>query len=145
MNLQCPQCQSEGTQKLSLAVEGGTFSTSGQTIGVGVAGQGVGAFGASSKGKSVSKTAVKYAEPEKLPTVQGPLAIMVVAGVASLFFGSSAITVGLWIAGAAMVLCFLNNVFSYPKEHAAWDAKYICMRCAHVFDPAADSEDVLDA
>ena len=140
MNLQCPKCQSESTQKLSLAVEGGTFNSTGQTIGVGVSNSGVGAFGGASKGKSVSKTAEKYAEPEKLPTIQGPLAIMVAAGVCSLFFGSSAITVGLWIAGIAMVLCFLNNVFSFPKEHAVWDAKYICQRCAHVFTPSSVGE-----
>ena len=140
MNLQCPKCESESTQKLSLAVEGGTFNTSGKTIGVGVGGSGVGAFGGASKEKSVSKTAEKYAEPEKLPTIQGPLAIMLVAGVCSLFLGSGAITVGLWIAVAAMVMCFLNNVFSFPKQHAAWDAKYICQRCAHVFTQGSDEE-----
>lgn len=123
MNLQCPQCQSDHTQKLSLAVEGGTFSSTGQTLGVGVSGSGAGAFGATSKGKSVSKTAEKHAEPEKLPAIRGPLAIMLLAGLASLFFGSGAITVGLWIAGCSMVFCLLYNMFIYRGEHREWDAE----------------------
>lgn len=135
MNLQCQQCQSDSTQKLSLAVDAGTFRTTGQTIGVGASGSGVGVFGGSSKGKSVSKTAEKYAEPDKAPTIQGPLAIMVVAGVVSIFAGSGAITVGLWVAGIAMAFCLWYNFSSFPAEHAAWDAKYMCLRCGHVFTP----------
>jgi hypothetical protein len=141
MNLQCPKCQSENTQKLSLAVEGGTFNTSGKTLGVGVGGAGVGAFGGASKGKSVSKTAEKYAEPEKLPAILGPLGIMLLAGLVSIFVGGSAITVGLWLAGVTMVLSFIHNFFVFPKEHAAWDAKYICQRCAHVFELGGDEAD----
>jgi hypothetical protein len=60
---------------------------------------------------------------------------MVVAGIVSIFVGGSAITVGLWVAGVSMILSFVYNFFAFPKEHAAWDAKYICQRCAHVFTP----------
>lgn len=145
MNLQCQQCQSDSTQKLSLAVEAGTFKTTGQTIGVGIGGSGAGVFGGSSKGKSVSKTAEKYAEPEKAPAIQGPLAIMVVAGVISIFAGSAAITVGLWVAGIAMVFCLWHNFSRFPAEHAAWDAKYMCLRCGHVFTPVAPRDGVAPA
>jgi hypothetical protein len=135
LKLVCPNCGSDNTQKLSLAVEGGTFKSGGTTFGLGGAGRSAGVFAASSKGSSTSKLAEKHAAPEKLPVIGGFFAIMVVAVVAAVFVGGAAIQWGFWVGIAASILSFINNVKNYPKEFVIWDAKYLCLRCSEVYTP----------
>jgi len=135
LKLACPKCGSDNTQKLSLAVEGGTFKNDGTTFGVGGVGRSAGVFAAASQGSSTSKLAQKHAAPEKMPPIQMFFAIMICSVIAALFFGAAAVVWGFWIGIGVSILCIVNNVKSYPKEFAAWDAKYLCLRCSEVYTP----------
>ncbi len=135
MNLDCSNCHSENTQKLSLIVNNGTMDNKSQTAGLGFAGSGLGLGVAASKGTSTSKLAKQYAEPEKMPVIGGFFAIMMLSLIATIFFGSIAIEVGVYIGIAVSALSLLNNLKSYPKQYASWDAKFICLKCSTVFTP----------
>lgn len=136
MQLGCPKCGSENTQKLSLVVEAGTFTSSSFSFGVGGAGKSMGVLGASTSGSSTSKIAKKFAAPEKAPAIRGFIAIMIFAAVAAVFIGKVAIIVGFWIGVVLAILALAYNLSMFPGEFAEWDAKYICLRCAEVFTPS---------
>lgn len=140
MELSCPKCRSENTQKLSLAVEGGTFSTKGLTVGVGAAKGGAGLMAASTKGSSTSKLAQKHEAPEKVPVIRGGLSIIAIAWAVSLFAGSWAFTLGCLIAAVAAVWGWKYNFIDYGRELTEWNAKYLCLRCSEVFTPCAEAE-----
>lgn len=140
MKLECPKCGSENTQKLSLAVEAGTFSSNSFSFGIGGAGTSMGVLGASTSGASTSKMAQKFAAPEKMPVIGGFLAIMLLAAIAAFFFGGIAITVGFWIGVVAAILALAYNLTSFPREFAEWNAKFLCLRCAEVFTPRVTTE-----
>jgi len=137
MNLDCASCNSDNTQKLSLIVHSGTMENKSQTTGLGIASGGLGVGIGSTKGTSTSKLAKQYEEPEKMPVIRGFIAIMFFSLIAALFFGSSAIQIGFYIGIVAVIFSIFHNVKLYPKEHAEWDAKYICLKCSTVFDPKA--------
>lgn len=141
MILACPKCSSDNTQKLSLAVEGGTFSNSGVTVGVGAARGGAGLMAASTKGSSTSKLAQKHEAPEKVPVIRGGLSIIVIGWIVSLFAGSWASAVGCLIAAMLAVLGWKYNFKDFPRELAEWNAKYLCLRCSEVFTPAEHMSD----
>lgn len=133
--LTCPKCRSDNTQKLSLAVEGGTFSNRAITIGAGVANAGAGLGAGSTKGTSTSKLAQRHEAPQKIPVIRGGLSILIVAWVVALLAGPWAMTLGYLIAAVAAVWGWIYNFRFYPKEMAAWDAQYLCLRCSEVFEP----------
>lgn len=153
MNLNCPNCGNENTQKLSLAVASGTFSNRSVSMGAGFTGSGVGVGGGASRGTSTSKFAEQYAEPQKMQPIKMFIAVLILAGFAALFVGSIAITIGFWVGILASLLSIYNNVKVYPREHAEWNSKFLCHRCSMVFTPsvevvaetAADKEGQLSA
>ena len=130
----CPQCESENTQKLSLAVESGTHKTSSGGVGLGLTGAGLGVIGGKTRGRSVSKTAQKYAEPEKAPIIGGFFAALFFAGIAAAFFGWQAFQIGFWIAVILTAFAIFYNLKVYPTEKAEWDSKFICLRCSAIFE-----------
>jgi hypothetical protein len=136
MDLSCPQCKSDNTQKLSLLVEGGTSKISTTTFGVGGAAGHMAVGGASTKGVSVSKLAEKQAAPTKVPVISGSLAILFVAWLISVFAGPTAMTIGYVLVAAVVVFGWRYNWTKYPSEYAEWDKKFICMRCSNVFEAA---------
>jgi len=138
MDLACPKCGSDNTQKLSLAVEGGTFSNRGMTVGVGATGGGAGLMAASTKGSSTSKLAQKHEAPEKLPGIRGGLVIAVIAWIVSLFVGSWAFALGCLIAASAAIWATVYNFKYYPGDLTEWNAKFLCLRCSEVFTPESD-------
>jgi hypothetical protein len=141
MDLTCPNCRSDNTQKLSLAVEGGTFTSRGTTVGVGATGKGAGIMAASTKGASTSQLAEKHAAPEKLHPIGAGIGIVIIAWIVSLFAGETAFTIGCFIAGIAAVWGFKYNLKDYPRELAEWNQKFLCLRCSHVFAPQSNASD----
>ena len=135
LQLKCPSCGSHNTQRLSIAVEGSTFSNQGTTFGAGVNGGRIGVLAASTKGLSKSKLAEKYAAPEKTPTIRGFLSIIIIAWIISLFAGALAFQIGFWIAAVAAVYSIYHNAKIYPREFEEWSAKYLCLRCSEVYAP----------
>lgn len=141
MEFNCPSCGSESTQKLSLAVAGGTFSNQSVSMGAGLTGTGVGVGGVTTKGTSTSKFAEKNAEPEKLPPIRTFIAVLIFSGFVALFVGGAALQVGFWLGLLAVAFCIYNNVKLFPREHAEWDSKFLCQRCSTIFVPKAKVEE----
>lgn len=140
LELQCTKCGSDNTQKLSLAVEGGTFSGSSFSIGAGGSRNGGGMFGASTTGSSKSHLAEKYAAPEKLPVIGAFFLVMLFAAIAAIFVGYAAIEIGVILATLLALRSFRKNQKYYPTALAEWQARYICLRCSEVFTPGLDQE-----
>lgn len=145
MDLACPKCRSDNTQKLSLAVEGGTFSSKATTLGVGASGGGAGLMAASTNGSSTSQLAQKHAAPTKAPAISGGVGIVVVAWIASLFIGNWVFAVGCLLAAACAIWGWKYNFKDYPRELAEWNAKYLCMRCSDLFTPGAGPAETIAA
>ena len=137
MNLTCPNCRSDNTQKLSLAVEGGTFSSKATTVGIGATGGGAGLMAASTSGSSTSTLAQKHAAPEKWPVISGGIGIVAVSWVASLFAGHWAFLFGCGLTAILAIFGWKYNFKDYPRELAEWNAQYLCLRCSEVFTPGA--------
>ena len=132
MQLSCPLCKSDHTQKLSLLVEGGTSKTSTTTFGVGGVGGNLAAGGALSSGVSISKLAEKYKAPEKTPVIRLSLAILFFAWLISLFAGATAMTIGYLLVVVVAVSGWRYNWTKFGGQFAKWDAKFICLRCSNV-------------
>lgn len=141
MDLACPNCRSDNTQKLSLAVEGGTFSSNATTVGVGATGGGAGLMAASTSGSSTSMLAQKHAAPEKWPVISGGIGIIAVSWIASLFLGNWAFLSGCGLAAILAIFGWKYNFKDYRRELAEWNAKYLCMRCSGVFTPGGGPAD----
>ncbi|MDR7257786.1 hypothetical protein J2X47_001966 [Sphingomonas sp. BE270] len=135
MTLHCPSCGSDSTQKLSLFVRSGTFSAQSDTIGAGAGGGHLGLAIASTKTKTSSHAAKEHAEPIAQP-VLGPLAgVAFIALMIWIFWAAipAAVLIGLGALGAASILH--DNLTKLPQRHRDWMQKFICLRCATVFEP----------
>lgn len=134
LDLSCPRCGSENTQKLSLAVQAGTSTV---TTASALVGGSSGHFGqglAITGGTSASQLAKEYAEPRRKMVFLPILLALPAAAFLALFH---------WFIGLVILMPFLLKGwvnFSYnrmvqPQRHAEWNAKFICLRCANVFQP----------
>lgn len=141
MDLVCPKCRSDNTQKLSLAVEGGTFSSKATTVGIGAARGGAGLMAASTSGASTSKLAQKYAAPEKTPAISAGLVIAFISWIISLFTGHWVFVWGCGFAAVCAIWGLKYNFKDYPRELSEWNAKYLCLRCSDVFTPDANTSE----
>lgn len=110
MNLNCPKCQSENTQKITSVVSSGTTHTSGSTSSTSIVTTGTAVGVASSSGSvnatSTTELARKLAEPSK--KYDGYLAILIVASPFVFFFSAAC---GAFIA--FKVLWFKPSVWDF--------------------------------
>ena len=126
-NYECPNCQSENIQKLSLAVMHGTKSVS--FLGIGGASGGAG--GGGMFGTSQSALAELNSPPKEKSSVWWSIGI-VIFGLSSLTLNPIPIFLflgccfGLWAAWS-------YNSKEYPALLKDWNEKWICQRCATVF------------
>jgi len=137
INLNCPSCGGENTQKLSSIHDAGTSHGTTQSVGF-VGGRGGGnGFGGmtSSSGTTFSQTSLakKLAPPKKKMT-------------AKIIFLGVVVTLGtLWtvvipfIAIPASIYFYRKNkafnTIEYPKLMEPWLKQYYCHRCENVFIP----------
>ena len=150
----CPECQSVGIKKLSLAYAEGTSAISATSVGIGVGFDSVGIEGigigtASTTGTQQTVLAEKVKPPIN-PTSGGGMIALVTA-----CFACSLILIGLlwpgggdshaedwkFAAGLAViiVLCIIGialKVKSLPQYRARreeWGRSFVCLRCGRVF------------
>ncbi len=132
MSFACPKCHSENTQKLSIIYGAGTSGVDLSTVGAGVAsGFGVGA--AATTGKTQSHLAKKYAPPQKIDLFGPTVALLVIGGFLSIFFDAIAFYIAAGIAVFFVIRAVKHNTKEYPAKFAAWDRKFLCLRCENVF------------
>lgn len=147
MELNCPSCHSENTQKLSAVYESGLSNIAAQTHGVGIGlgrrGLSVGAGAASTSGTSQTVVSQRAAPPQKKGFLKPLLKILGVSVVAALVVSSLhipflGIVVDLaWFAGSgAWVYHALRyNATTWVMLTEEWQKSFLCHRCNHVFLP----------
>lgn len=135
MELNCSTCQSDNTQKLSLLVHGGTMANSSKSTAVGLSRAGLGIAGVKTTGTSVSELAKRYEEPKKESVIGSFFSIFILTCLVSAFAGATAFYIGLGMAFLFSGMAFHHNRKEFPRLHAEWDKKYICLRCSNVFIP----------
>lgn len=134
----CPKCGSENTQKFSLIHAGGTSGSVG--LGVGTTGHGdVGAGVMASRNQS---TLAKRCAPPTKMEISGAVAFFLVAGGVLWLMWSGWAFVVAAVLSALMIAGAVNyNKTEFPKKFAAWNSRFLCMRCGHEFsvEPAASA------
>lgn len=127
MSYQCPQCQSENIQRVSLAVSQGTKATT--FFGLGASAGGIGAGG----GGGISQTMqAQNLTPPKLRKVIWWLLGTLIFLPAALHGLPLAIGIAIICAGI-FVRAVIYNKKDFPKEFAEWKQLWVCQRCANVF------------
>lgn len=153
--MQCPQCQSKNTKKLSMVYATGTRHSqsvsssrsrsinSNLTVRVG---------GSQSQRQSISQTALARAvsmpTPSRLPKIVTALLVLYTVFPAFFMVVTPEEAVSIWSrifafilfvalsAGTFFVYKFLNR--NYERQLNDWHRAWICMRCGHVYDPDDD-------
>lgn len=155
--MQCPQCQSKNTKKLSMVYATGTRHSQSRsnsrsrsvssrlTVRVG---------GSSSQYQGISQTALARAvsppKPNRLPKIVTALLVLYTVIPAFFMVVSPQEEVSIWSRIFAFILFvafsvgsffaykFLNR--NYEQQLNDWNRAWICMRCSHVYDPDDDDE-----
>jgi hypothetical protein len=155
LDLSCPKCGSDHTQKITSVVSGGTSISTSHSSGVGFGAVGgttaVFATGGTTHGHQQTVLAQQLAQPQPpVPIWRFWAAILVLSVIALVpaaildgmgfnFLSMVALVaapVWLWrwaMKRAAVLLDYSKNV--YPNAIASWSKGYFCHRCESVFVP----------
>jgi len=136
--IQCPQCESEQVQRVSVAYQSGVSTVQSHTVGVGlVAGGALGVGGAKTRGTQQSALSQSLAPPSKR-RMRGGI-ILAVVGLFSLLAapGGEKITgLILLLGGCAWAYpSYRYNHQQYPALMNQWHAEFFCNVCGHIFNP----------
>jgi hypothetical protein len=150
MDLNCPQCASDQTQKITAIVSSGTTHSVGRTNSMGVGSVGgklaVGSSSGTTRSTSTSELAKKLAAPlKKSEALIVPFVLIMV------FFGWIPIAMmgffGYLVAGGLGYWLYtslkkksdaakLHNNTVFQDEFLTWDKGFYCHRCEHSFVPS---------
>jgi hypothetical protein len=136
LGMNCPNCNSEQIQKLSLVFENGlshiNTRTSGTGIGFGPGGIGVGVGAGRTQGVQMTATAAKAAPPQRKR-----LAGLIILAIVFFAFGKTfpILFIGTLICGFVAYQNFRFNREVFPGLYGAWDAAYMCARCGVIAPP----------
>ena len=152
MSYECPHCQSENTNKLSISYENGLTQVRTQTAGIGgllgLFGPAIGVGLARTRGTHQTGTSLRVAPPKKKSIIMAALAfyqaMFLGQGVAVLLtrlypaMKSSAFILVFfflvaWIAYLVHVVRFNRRV--WPRAMSEWNERFICNRCGEIFRP----------
>ena len=131
--MQCPNCNSENTQRLEVVYEHGTqaISTTSKSVGGGFGGTfGVGGVHTSTSGTSQSTMAQKSAPPVKQKWGY-TIAMMVVGllcfngSLGYIMFGVALVAAG----GFPLYRAFEFNLGQWPNLYQAWKESWVCNKC----------------
>lgn len=136
MAFNCPRCQSENTQKLSMLHELGTSIIDTATVGGGVGSHGsLGVGAANTTGTSQTKLAQKYAPPKKEPVLGAFFGCAFLGLIASIFFSGVAFLIGAVLGVFAAYAGYKKNKEEYPAKLRQWQSQFLCLRCENLFVP----------
>lgn len=151
MDLNCPKCASEQTQKITAIVSSGTTHSVGRTNSVGVGSVGGKLAVGSSSGTTRSTSTSELAKTLAAPTKKSDALIVPFVLVMG-FFGWIPVAVmgffmGLLVSGGLGYWLFTSmkkkadaakqyNTEVFPGLYQSWETGFYCHRCEHSFVPA---------
>lgn len=152
VNMQCPACKSDQTQRLEVIYEGGTqdVSATSYTAGAGILGAssaklGLGGAVTATSGQSQSKLAQRVAPPMKKslkwPVILAAIGLLLLmSALSSKGTGDTAgaVPVALVFAapGAFWLYFVINfNIKKWPSLYREWSLNWYCNKCGSVFKP----------
>lgn len=132
--MQCPKCNSDNTQRLSVIYQSGTqhISTTSRTYGGGGgSGFGVGGASTTTSGTSQSYLASKAAPPKKKPLALA-IGIIVVGFLA--FYVQFLLALLILAAGGFLAYkAFRYNKEVYPGLRQEWQRSWHCNKCGTIY------------
>lgn len=144
--MKCPKCESENTQRLEVAFQGGTqnISTSSYSTGIGIGSGGrigVGTGRTTTSGQSQSLLAQQVSPPAKKSYKWPAITLFFLAGllgsIAQSFIGKvGGEILSLAIVGASGYLIYLRYQFNskeWPGLYQHWSESWICHKCGGVY------------
>lgn len=141
--MKSPKCESENTQRLEVAFQGGTqdISTTSKSVGVGIGSRGRIGFGGGvtkTSGQSQSILAQKATPPARKPYKE-PI-IIILGGVLFFSIGQvSGIVMGLAAVGISGYLIYSRFQFNsqeWPKLYQHWSESWLCHKCGGIYHQA---------
>jgi hypothetical protein len=147
MPVSCPQCNTEDTQRLSLAYESGisdvNTTSSGTGIGFGSGGIGIGIGSSQTHGIAQTVLSQRAAPPFKasyLLILKRWFIALILATVFMLIINASGMlerVISLAIHATAVFALFRATAFNHnqwPVLFQKWQQSYICLRCGNIFE-----------
>jgi hypothetical protein len=145
MDLNCPSCKSENTQRLAVIHESGisqiNSKTGGVGIGIGRGGLAVGVGKASTAGTSQTAMSQRVAPPQKKRYFKPLFWIFLAFAITSLGVSPiqsnllSSIVAFSWLgaSGAWIYHAVQFNFKTWPELTKKWENTFMCLRCNHQF------------
>lgn len=133
--MQCTQCNSDNTQRLSVIYQSGTqnISTTSRTYGGGGgSGFGLGAATTTTSGTAQSYLATKAAPP---PKKSYKMLLLIVPGIAIGAFAENMLIAAI-IGGFGAFLCYKSYRYNkdvYPGLRAIWLKSWHCNKCGTIY------------
>ena len=149
MSYECPHCQSENTNKLSISYENGLTQVRTRTAGIGgllgLFGPAIGVGLVRTRGTHQTGTSLRATPPRKKSFIKPFILSFIVGCLANLaiaFYSASAALKGnvttevfLLVLSVYLFYTWHFNSRVWPKQMAAWNGLFICNRCGETFTP----------
>jgi hypothetical protein len=150
MAIECPTCQSENVQKMSMVYESGMSSidANATTGGINGGGGGFGIGGARTKinGNQQTELSKKANPPVKKKTIRNAFLYFVgifiipalINNVLHINNQTIQVLVGICYLALGAYHVFTNikyNMTIWPKLHETWDKEFMCLKCGVIFVP----------
>lgn len=140
--MKCDKCDSDNTQRVQIAYEGGTqnIETTSRTVGLGLTGGGLGLGGASTSTSGVSRSML--AERVAPPAKKGYQFPVFFGFMSFLFVGMASGTMFFILAGVlALSAYFIFAAFKYnssiwPSLIKHWQEMWVCHKCGNIYHHA---------
>lgn len=133
-HVDCPDCGSSDTRRLSLIFKEGTAVFTAETSPKWFSGRSQ-HVSSNTTGLSRSQLTSEAAAPEKAPTMRTLLIGGLVTAFMSDFGRTWSIAAGL-LTMIVVWRCVRYNSSEFPRLFATWKNSFLCRRCGRVFDPS---------
>ena len=144
-DLSCPTCGSANTQKVSIAHDAGSSSSTSRGGGLTLSHRGgVGVFGGGGVTHGSTALARKLAPPPSIEeTVTGKAgSVAVVLVIGFLVVGNVDLSTNARVIIGIVAVAVIFSVFSaldtwlHGAERARWEKLFVCLRCGHIWERA---------
>lgn len=138
--MNCPSCNNENIQKLSIIHSSGLSSLETSSTGIGVGSDSLGAGFINTSGTHQTALSEQTSPPKKLNYFHLLIICGIIFVIGMLFIQDSfPVVLVIWsLLSAGGTLWVLNKAYdfnhnAYSKKYELWNKKFMCLRCGEVF------------